>query len=563
MWLLGAGASVGAGLPTAYTLTWEFKRQLYCTANRLPPTRFPNLNEKAFQARIQSHFNASAGFPKEGDFEEYSFVFQRYLPDEGDRRRYLDGRLSGIKPSYGHFCLAALLALDKIQVVWTTNFDHLLERAVMQNVIAERLPRGLTVVGLDCPEKAVDVFRDERWPILVKLHGDFQYRKLKNTAAELRQQDETFRQRLTDQCGRRGLAVVGYSGRDESVMSALRDALKADDPFPHGIFWFVRSGDVPAPPVQELLSAARTRKCQAGFIEVGGFDELMADLFLPHQEALPAVRELLKAQRERRRAVMPVYGGKNWPVLRTNALEVTKYPSSCTVFQAEIGGAREVKEAAADHRARVAAGRRQVGIIAFGNRADLLSVFGAHKPREFEPYPIESRRLFYEDSIELGLFYDVVCQALSNQSGLRRSKNHKGRILYLPALDLLNPGERGKFKALNIVPVRKPKPNGPTIHEAIGVSLEYCDQRLWLLLQPRLMITTDGVTPYAAEDRSEIGREDLVRRYNRQASSLLNAWIDFLKARCGSPIRLAFPTPGEAEAEFEVSTVTAYSRQAQ
>jgi hypothetical protein len=563
MWFLGAGASVSAGLPTAYTLIWEFKRQLYCTAHKIPPSRFPNLNDYASQARLQSYFNGQAGFPKDGEFEEYSFYFDRYLPDESDRRRFLDTRLAGIKPPYGHFCFAALLALDKIQVVWTTNFDHLIERAAMQNVIAERLPKGLTVVGLECPEKAVDVFRDERWPMLVKLHGDYQYRKLKNTASELQEQDSTFRQRLRDQCGRRGLAVVGYSGRDQSVMSALREALQADDPYPHGLFWFVRSGDRPSPHVQALLEEARKRRCQAGFIEIGGFDELMADLFLPHHETLPAVRELIKAQRERRRPVTLSYQGKSWPVLRTNALEVTKYPSSCTIFQADIGGAKEVKQVVAGHRTRVAAARRQAGIIAFGTKSDLMSVFAPFQPKEFERNPIEVRRLYYDDSLELGLFYDAVCQALCNQTGLLRSQNHKGRMLYLPSNDLLRPEEKAKFKALSINPVRKSGSNGPTVHEGIRVSLEFCDKRLWLLLEPTLMITTDGHTPYNDDDRSQIGREDLVKRYNRQANSLLTVWIEFLTARCGSPLRLAFPNASDAEAEFEVSPITAFTRQVQ
>jgi NAD-dependent SIR2 family protein deacetylase len=563
MWLLGAGASVSAGLPTAYTLTWELKRQLYCTAHRMAASRFPNLNEKTFQTRVQSHFNSTAGFPGEGDPEEYSFYFQRYLPDEGDRRRHLDARLSGIKPSYGHACLAALLAIGKVESVWTTNFDHLIERAVAQNVFAEQLPDGITVAGLDCPEKAVGIFRDRRWPVLVKLHGDFLYRKLKNTAAELQAQDETLRKLLSDQCGSRGLAVIGYSGRDDSVMNALRDALAANYPFPHGLYWFVRSGDTPATQVQSLLRAAQEKGCQAGFIEVGGFDELMADLFLPYHDDLPVVRDLIKSQRERRRPVMPVYVGKKWPVLRTNALEVIKFPSACTVFQADIGGAGEVRNAVAEHRSRLTAGRRRGGVIAFGTRADLTRVFGSFNPREFEPYPIDSRRLHHEDSIELGLFYDAICQAISEQTGLNRAKNHKGRILYLADAGLLTPAERGAFKGLNITPIRRPNPKGPIIHEAFRVALEYCDKRLWMLLEPTLMITTDGTTPYVGSDRADIGREDLVRRYNRQANQLLNLWTEFITARCGNPLRLAFPSLKDAEAEFEVSTVTAFARQAQ
>jgi len=563
MWFLGAGASVGAGLPTAYTLTWEFKRQLYCTAHKMPPNRFPNLNEKAFQVRAQSHFNANAGFPAEGDSEEYSFYFQRYLPDEADRRRHLENRLSGIKPSYGHVCLAALMALGKMESIWTTNFDHLIERATIQNVFHDHLPDGIVVTGLDCPERAVDLFRDGRWPLLVKLHGDFLYRKLKNTATELQKQDETLRKLLSDQCARRGLAVIGYSGRDESVMSAIRDALSANDPFPHGLFWFVRAGDTPSPPVQSLLAAAKAKNCQAGFIETGGFDELMADLFLPHQSELPAAHDLIKNQRERRRMVLPVYTGKRWPVLRTNALEITKYPSSCTVFQADIGGAREVKDAIANHRDRVTANRRKTGIVAFGTRADLNRIFESFNPREFEPHPIESRRLHYEDSAELGMFYDAICESLSNQTKLRRSQSYKGRLLYLASADSLTPLEKGALKALNITPIRAPKPNGPTIHEGIWISLDYCDRRLWLLLEPTLMITTDGTTPYIGTDRSDIGREDLIRRYNSVANDLLVFWANFLKSRCGEPLKLGFPTQGEAEAEFEISTVTAFSRQIQ
>jgi NAD-dependent SIR2 family protein deacetylase len=561
MWLLGAGASAGAGVPTAATLTWEIKRQLYCTAHRLPATRFPNLNDRTFREKVQSYFAALAGFPADGDIDEYAFYFQRYLPDETDRRRFIEGRLNGVRPSYGHACLAALIAIGKVEVVWTTNFDHLIERAAAQTGIAERIPQGLTVASFDAPALAANAISGGRWPLLVKLHGDFLYRRLASTADEVQRNDGTSRGLLTEECGRRGLAVVGYSGRDESVMSALRHAVAARDPFPNGLFWFVRSGEQVPANVQDLIRSARGRNVQAGFVEIGGFDEIMADLFLPHEDDLPAVRDVVKAQRERRRPVAPVYAGRDWPVLRTNALEITKYPSSCAVFQADIGGAREVKELVAAHRARVTVGRRQAGVVGFGTRADLQQLFEAHQPREFERYPIESRRLRH-DSIELGLFYDAVCQALSVQTGLCRSQNHKGRVLYLRSPDILRPQDVGAFQALAITPVRKPKPKGPTVHEAVRISLDYCDRRLWLLLEPTLMITTNGSTPYTGDDRPDIGREDLVRRYNQKASALLTLWIAFLKWKCGGPLRLTFPTSSEPEAEFEVSTVTAYARQA-
>jgi hypothetical protein len=32
-WLLGAGASAAAGIPTAFDMIWDFKRTLFCAAH--------------------------------------------------------------------------------------------------------------------------------------------------------------------------------------------------------------------------------------------------------------------------------------------------------------------------------------------------------------------------------------------------------------------------------------------------------------------------------------------------------------------------------------------------
>ena len=298
MWFLGAGASVSAGLPSGGILTWEFKRSLYCNAQRIPPSRFPDLYDPAFQKLVQSYFDSKSGLPVLGHDEEYSAYFETYLPDERDRRRFLDARLQGCKPSYGHLCFAALMMLGRVRLIWTTNFDQLIERVCSYPVIADKLARPLAVAGLDQPDKVNDLIRDEAWPLLVKLHGDFLYRKLKNTMPELQQQDGTLRHHLAEECGRRGLAVVGYSGRDASVMSTLTDALQAKAPFPHGLFWFIRPGEKILPAVQELIVRARAAGAQAAIIEANTFDELMADLFLPHQESVVVDRPNLQKRRK-------------------------------------------------------------------------------------------------------------------------------------------------------------------------------------------------------------------------------------------------------------------------
>ena len=560
MWFLGAGASVSTGLPTAATLTWEFKGAIYCNALKIPQTRFPDLNDKNFQSLVQSYFDSRSGNPTLWDDEEYSHYFQKYLPDEHDRRTFLNERLRGTKPAYGHFCLAGLIALAKVQIVWTTNFDTVVERAHSEVQTLSNERGDMAVVGLSNPEMLTDCIQDEIWPVLVKLHGDYFYRKLRNLSSELKAQDQTLRRWLIEQCGRRGLAVVGYSGRDRSVMECFETALSGPNPFPHGLFWFTRSGTTPAPAVLKLLADVRQRGSQAGFVEIGGFDELMGDLFRHYQESLPAVRDLVKSRRERRRLFAVAYDGKRWPVIRTNALEITRYPSTCTVFEADIGGSKEVRDLVKEHRARLTAARRKVGVIAFGNRADLAEVFKAHKPRNFDRFPIEPRRFRYDHSQELGLFYDAICQGVAVLTGLTRSPIKKGRLLYAKSADLFDEGRRAVWAKLQIEPVRQPTRNGPFLHEAIRLSIEYRDGRLWLLIGPTVAVTQDGVTPYVGPDRASLIRKELVRRYNRTANDLLVFWIDFFVARGGSPIRVLFPDNVNADAEFHLSPVSAFAR---
>lgn len=557
-WLLGAGTSVSAGLPSAATLTWEFKRALYCVAQRVSPGRFPDLFEPHFQQLVQSYFDARTGYPPAGDQTEYSAYFEAYLSDEQDRRRFLASRLQGCKPSYGHTCLAGLVVLNKARVVWTTNFDSLVEMACNHPSILDRLPRPLGVVGLDQPQKAVDLLRDEQWPVLVKLHGDFYYRRLKNTTAELQTQDSALRHLLSDACARQGIAVIGYSGRDASIMSALTEALHAPQPFPHGLFWFVRSSELPYPAVTELLMQARQKGVQAALVRISTFDELMADLFMPYQDGLPDVRDHVRDLRPLRRPFPTSYSGNGWPVLRSNALRIEEHPASCTLFQATIGSTSDIKKVTASHLDNLIVLRRKQGLIAFGTRASLSSVFAPFSPSGFDRYTIEERRLRY-DSAELGLIYHAIVQGISHATGLARHNRGRSRLLFLPSPKILTGLEQVALKSLGSQAVWR-MGQGKILHEAIRLSVEFRDQRLWLLIEPTIVVTQDDGQPYVGADRSQIVRESLVRRYNGPSNQFLQWWIDFLKRLCGSPLRIYFPSQAEPEASFVVSTTTAFAR---
>ena len=58
----------------------------------------------------------------------------------------------------------------------------------------------------------------------VALHGDYKYGKLKNTANELDSQDGILVKALKHETNNRNFIVIGYSGRDKSLMEAIKSA---------------------------------------------------------------------------------------------------------------------------------------------------------------------------------------------------------------------------------------------------------------------------------------------------------------------------------------------------
>ena len=264
MWFLGAGASRSAGIKTAGDMIWDFKQRLYRSQKKLPPSAITDICEPAVQRKLQAHFDGLGGFPPVASESEYSAYFEATYHAPRDRRAYLDELIARGKPSFGHHALALLMAEDLCRIVWTTNFDRTVEDAA-----AKRLGGAgrLVIADLKEPEKIRRAVDESRWPVYGKLHGDYHSDALKNTDGELRQQDVEMRRSLVDYCRRQGLAVIGFSGRDASIMKALEEALDEGRGFPGGLFWFKRGQDTPYSAVTALIARARALGIDAHLVE--------------------------------------------------------------------------------------------------------------------------------------------------------------------------------------------------------------------------------------------------------------------------------------------------------
>ncbi len=371
-WFLGAGASRSAGIKTAGDMIWDFKQQLYRSQKKLPPSAISDPGDPIVRQKLQRYFDELSSFPVDGAEDEYARYFEATYPTARDRRAYLDALIKAGKPSYGHLALALLMREGLCKVIWTTNFDRTIEDAAAKIFGTTNY---LVVADLGEPRKLTSAVSEERYPIYGKLHGDYHSEELKNTADELRAQDAEMRRAFVDACKATGLAVVGYSGRDESIMEAFHDAIDGGRGFPNGLFWFRRSGEEPFAAVSTMIETARTNGIDAHLIENETFDELMSDVirFLP--ETSEKLRMIEGAKPPRLASAPLKKGSTNVPVIRTNALPILSHPVMCRLVDCEIGGWQEIRDAIDQANVDIDAQRIREGVIAFGRDKDIRAAF--------------------------------------------------------------------------------------------------------------------------------------------------------------------------------------------
>ncbi|MGK4495554.1 hypothetical protein ACSLVN_27485, partial [Klebsiella pneumoniae] len=88
--------------------------------------RFSDLKIEDNRRILQAHFD------QRGDRDisnPYSFYFEECYPDQLVRKDFLTHLVRDKKPSIGFLCLAVLAENRKFNIVWTTNFDDLIEKA--------------------------------------------------------------------------------------------------------------------------------------------------------------------------------------------------------------------------------------------------------------------------------------------------------------------------------------------------------------------------------------------------------------------------------------------------
>jgi hypothetical protein len=275
--LLGAGMSAGAGIPLGGAIVTMLRQRL---VKELQRDISPEAGENLFQ---------ELGWFQDPE-AEYAEALQRAFSSDHERQNFFRELIAGKMPTLAHYYLASIISSGHCNLILTTNFDDLLEKALASlhldevNVIAHATETEYVAVN---PELVT----------LVKLHGHYTFPQLSNLAEETKKLQGQLRKYFEFLMRDHGLIVAGYAGRDRSIMGPITRSLR-DRTIPRGVIWCVRKSEANtrASYLQELerLGAGNVR-----FLSIQDMDDFYRDLHtrldLPENRVLDA----LSAERHR------------------------------------------------------------------------------------------------------------------------------------------------------------------------------------------------------------------------------------------------------------------------
>ena len=264
--LLGAGASIESGIPSAADCIWDWKREIYLSQNPGAIGNFDNSKSEGVRRVIQRWIDSQNIYPAENSAEEYSYFAEKAYPIADDRRKYFQHLVSNHDPSLGYH-LISLLALENIiKSVWTTNFDGMTLKCAHQ--YSPLVPIEITA------ETSGRIYRGDvdKELLCIALHGDYKYGALKNTEKELDSQDGELVKALLHELTNRDLIVMGYSGRDQSLMNALQQVYSTKGA---GKLFWCGYGTRVSSEVKALVEMANKNGRAAFYIPTEGFDSTM------------------------------------------------------------------------------------------------------------------------------------------------------------------------------------------------------------------------------------------------------------------------------------------------
>jgi tetratricopeptide (TPR) repeat protein len=291
--IIGAGASVTSGIKPASKMIEEWRKQLFEESRSDEPFEEWLKKQDCYE-----------------DEEEYSILFEEVCDERSQRRVYIENCVKDAKPSWGYIYLANIIAHNYFNVIFTPNFDDLLNEACFTYP-------GLKPIVCAHDSAVVDIRVTSARPKIIKLHGDYLYDSIQNTIRETENLRDNMRDKFKQFAAEYGLVVVGYGGNDRSIMDILDMMSREEGYLPGGLYWCVRSlskGGKISRKLGRLL-----RQDRVYLVQIEGFDEFMAELHDGLGLTLPdRVLDPFKATKENLSILIPAKENLDHPIINAD-----------------------------------------------------------------------------------------------------------------------------------------------------------------------------------------------------------------------------------------------------
>lgn len=532
IFFLGAGASKSSGIPTAWELTWYFKRDIYSSRNNISPEALKDITLPNIQKIIQTWIDINfLGI----DSNEYAFFFEKAYPTSQARKRIISKYVSSSSASIGYQSLGALIRNKRIRNLITTNFDNLIEK-VYPDVF---------VVSDESSHRASDLEIAGEKVQLVKLHGDFRYDLLRNTPDEIQKINNQIEERLKDFFKEFGIVVIGYSGRDNSMMSLFEQLTEEENVFSKGFYWCIRSDDIINQRVQNIISKLKAKDVNADFIEIDSFDDLMAHLFKQAGVRDEVIEKLIKEKYEQRIPFLFDTGNNGKPpAIMTNSIRIEDYPTTAYKFETDINSWEDIEKTIGVNEV-IASLSKGPSIIAIGNRPLIESVFKGHIKNQLEIFNILDDhliRLNEKRGFVFKLYYDIINKHFEHGLGLSR---YRKRTFFNS-----NHPENHQSQWIGQACI---------YHRAFSYSLEYREKDLFLIIKPTIIPMRSDKSSFAPEISKVLTNEILSSKYNSETKQMLSYWLDIIK-NGKQKIEITYPVNADPpSAKFVIDGSYSYS----
>jgi hypothetical protein len=521
---LGAGTSVSSGISSANACTWEWKREIFLTKNPGLEGQFSELLP-GVKRKIQRWLDLQSSFPAEGSPEEYGTYFQICYPIKEDRRLYFQDKIRLASPHTGYKLLCLLAEAGIVRSVWSTNFDSLTAKAAAASLVVP------IEIGIDCQQRLLRQPNSTEL-LCVSLHGDYRYDPLKNTPDELQEQEAQLRQGLIDHIQGIPLIVVGYSGRDASIMDALTCAYSK--PGAGSLYWCGYDADHIPDPVLHLFRIARKNGRTAYFVPTQGFDDLLVRLAFHcledvHRTKAAAIISAAPSGGALARTPFTIPDLPTMAVIKSNAFRL-HFPSE--LFQFDLRewpehGAWRWFEQATEGRPLVALPFRGKG-FALGTIDDIKAAFGDKLSGTIDRIPVTDDDLRYEDSAILCLLRRALIRTMASYGKV--ATDGEG-MLWRP-----EPYERRAEQGYSCL-----------IHDAVIVYIRKIAGNHYVVLKPSIVIASTTGEELPEEVIKQIKVNVFGYQHNDKFNQAVGRWSRLLlsdkhptfefPANCGSTFR--------------------------